>query len=220
MTNRNEMIQRLSLGTLVAAASLPVFVACATGSNSASGAASPSASAGAPPPQGQAPPPGYAQQPQPPPAGYPQQQPPPAGYPQQQPPPAGYPQQPVAGQPAPQQPASPPGATVGDPRCHGERRPDAGAPRIRRDDRPEPARGALRASRGGRTGTLCNSQARSRAIRRARPRGASGDSRQGGDAPGADCEGEPAGGGTQRVHGHDAAGDLLHASSASPRQGR
>ncbi|MGO8999403.1 MAG: hypothetical protein ACLQVI_39260 [Polyangiaceae bacterium] len=115
MTNRNEMIQRLSLGTLVAAASLPVFVACATGSNSASGAASPSASAGAPPPQGQAPPPGYAQQPQPPPAGYPQQQPPPAGYPQQQPPPAGYPQQPVAGQPAPQQPVVPPGATVATP---------------------------------------------------------------------------------------------------------
>jgi hypothetical protein len=114
MTNRSQIIQRLSLVALAGAASIPAFVACGPAAGSGTGAASPSASVGmqgAPPgaaPAGypqQPPPAGYAQQPQP--GGYPQQQPA-AGYPQQ-PPPAGYAQQP---QPAQQQPGVPPGATA------------------------------------------------------------------------------------------------------------
>jgi hypothetical protein len=112
MTNRIHMVQRLSLVALVAAASVPAFVACGGGSSTAPGAASPSASVGmqGAPPQGYgAAPQGYPQQPQ---AGYPQQQPPGAypqqpapGYAQQPPPQGAYPQQ-----PAPQQ--VPPGATA------------------------------------------------------------------------------------------------------------
>jgi hypothetical protein len=121
MTTRSQTLQRLSLGALAAAASIPAFVACAGTGGSGSGAAAPSASAGvatAPPgatpagatgygqaPAGypqQQPPPGYGQ---PPPAAYPQQ--PPTGGAPQTPPPAGYPQQPTA-----QQPGVPPGATA------------------------------------------------------------------------------------------------------------
>jgi hypothetical protein len=114
MTNR-KLLQRVSLASLVAVASIPAFMAC--GGASGSGAATPSASAppgyGPPPPgYGQAPP-GYPQQQQP--AQYPQQT-----YPQQQPvaqqpgaypaPGNGYPQQ-----PAPAQQGAPPGATAVSP---------------------------------------------------------------------------------------------------------
>jgi hypothetical protein len=113
MTNRIQ-IQRLSLAALLAAASIPVFVACGGGNSSGSGAASPSASVGQPPPPGYGQPqPGYAQPQQP---GYPQQQP--GAYPQQPPPQGGYPQQqpanPGAAYPQPQQ-GVPPGATAAAP---------------------------------------------------------------------------------------------------------
>ncbi len=109
MTTRTQILQRVSLVALVAAASIPAMIACGGSAATTPGAAAPSASvAGGYPQQPgaypQQPPAGYPQQA---PAGYPQQAP--AGYPQQ-PAPAGYPQQPGAAQTPPG--ATPPGATA------------------------------------------------------------------------------------------------------------
>jgi hypothetical protein len=106
MTTRTQILQRVSLVALVAAASIPAMIACGGSAATTPGATAPSASVpGQYPPQAYGQPPmqpGYGQAPQP---GYAPQQP---GYAPQQPAP-GYAQNTPPGA----TPATPPGATPG-----------------------------------------------------------------------------------------------------------